>query len=1154
MRILAVAGLSLLAACAPRGPRPGGESGLEAGFLDPPAEARPSVYYLILNGALDREHAEREIQALYDAGLRGLCVFDMGARGDPKTAPPAGPPFMSEKSAADIAHIVRAAGRRGMDVQLSVSSSWDMGGSWVEPKHAVMGLFRSEIAVEGPAAVDRSLPLPPGIPREVGGKPPFVRDIAVLAVPAERRLPGFDFVFRLDPPGLHTLDHAILTNTPSDDPKAHGDLHLFAKDFSIAVSESSPADGAFREVLRASLKPTTEPQKFPLPPVPARYARLRILNGHNPRFDRVQLGEFQLFDARGVNLAGSHAADRTRDGAELIGYPPALGRDRAWTAENIHDGRSGGANASWSSPGPPPPWIRNPGDVLDLTDRVDAQGRLRWDAPPGRWAVMRFVCANTGERLKVPSPNSDGLATDHLSREATRAFLAPLIERLRSELGPLRETALRHLYLASYEVRGLVWTPDFLEQFRRYRGYDMKPFLPVLSGAVVADDDTTQRFIYDYRKTLGDLLVDAYYRAAVEAAREAGMGVESEAGGPGPPIHQVPVDALKALGAVDEVRGEFWPRRPDAHRLWVVKETACAAHIYGKRRVHMEAFTSTHHWQDGPFDLKPSADRAFCEGANHMVWHTCAHQPPEAGRPGWVYGAGTHLNVNLAWWPKARPFLDYLARCSFLLQQGRFVADVCRYYGDQGYNFVPPKHVDPSLGFGYDYDVVNLEVLLDRMEVRDGRLALPGGPSYALLTLPDRPDIDLDALEKIERLVRDGATVVGPKPERSSGLADRRRRDERVREIADRLWGPVDGKAVLERAWGRGRIVWGRPLSDLLRERGLPPDLWIADPAIRGHVDFVHRSGAGAEIYFLRNASPRALDLEAVFRAAPGAPQRWDAATGAVAPLPVIRRTPEGAAVPLRLDPFGSAFVVFLPGAPAPTLTESGRPVGPDSALLERWDGREARLTVFRPGRYRVADADGRSAEIAVDALPEPAELGGPWELRFPADHGAPPSVALDRLISWTDHPEPGVRYFSGIAEYRRTFDVPAGWKAPGRRVVLDLGDLWSVGEVFLNGRALGILWKPPYAVDVTDALAAGPNELRVEVANTWSNRLAGDALLPEKERRTRTNIVHSGHKPWKETPLLRSGLFGPVRLIPAQAVAARPERERPATPPARQP
>ncbi len=843
-------------------------------------------------------------------------------------------------------------------------------------------------------------------------------------------------------------------------------------------------------------------------------------------------------------MVASHAADRTRDGADLVGYPPALGKDRAWAAENIHDGRPSGPNGSWSSAGPPPPHIRGPGDVVDLSDRLDERGRLRWDAPPGRWAVLRYVCANTGERLKVPSPNSDGLATDHLSAEATRAFLGHIIGRLRARLGPLNETALRHLYLASYEVRGPIWTPDMLEQFRRYRGYDMKPFLPALSGAVVGDDETTQRFVYDYRKTLGDLLVDAYYRTAAETARAAGLGIESEAGGPGPPIHQVPVDALKALGAIDEVRGEFWPRRPEAHRLWVVKETACAAHIYGKRLVHMEAFTSTHHWQDGPIDLKPSADRAFCEGANHMVWHTCAHQPPEAGRPGWVYGAGTHLNTNLIWWPKAGAFMEYLARCSFMLQQGTFVGDVCRYYGDQGYNFVPPKHVDPSLGYGYDYDVVNREVILQRMSVRDGRLALPDGLSYALLVLPERDDIDLEVLEKVEMMVREGATVVGPKPARSTGLADRERRDERVRLAAGRLWGPCDGRAVREHAYGRGRVVWGRPLRDVLLERGIGPDLWIENPVLRDKVDFIHRRTAEADIYFLRNKTHEAIEVEAVFRVRGRRPERWDPATGLRAPQPVIRETAGGTAVGLRLEPVGSTFVVFRGTGPRllrPVEAVTGRPVGEDVLRIDRWDGRRADVTVFKPGRYRISVTDGRSAEFEAGSIPAPVDLDGPWDLELPEEEGAPARVRLDRLISWTEHGDPRVKYFSGIARYRRGVELPEGWLGRDRRIYVDLGGLWAVGEAFLNGRSLGILWKPPYAADATGAAGPGANELRIEVANTWSNRLVGDARLPERERRTRTNVTNSGFGPWKDTPLVRSGLFGPVRLVPARSASVEP-------------
>ena len=323
---------------------------LEAGFRHPPDAARPAAYWLWLNGYVNRPHVERELQAYHDAGVRGLCIFDMGAQGAAETLPPAGPAFMSDQSVADIAHAVRVAERIGMDVQLSVASSWDMGGSWVEPRHASMGLLQSEIQVDGPATIDEILPFPPipaKTPRREDGSPIFYQDVAVLAIPAERRLPGYDFVFKLERNNQAPLNHAVLHNAPSDDSKEYGERHLFTKDISVAVSTTTPSDDAFREVLRASLKPTVGPQRFDLPPVHARYVRLRILSGHNRPSDRVQLGEFELFDSEGVNVIGSHVADRNRDGAELIGYPPALGHDKSWTAGNLHDGSTVGPGGCW---------------------------------------------------------------------------------------------------------------------------------------------------------------------------------------------------------------------------------------------------------------------------------------------------------------------------------------------------------------------------------------------------------------------------------------------------------------------------------------------------------------------------------------------------------------------------------------------------------------------------------------------------------------------------------------------------------------------------------------------------------------------------------------------------------------------------------------
>ena len=696
--------------------------------------------------------------------------------------------------------------------------------------------------------------------------------------------------------------------------------------------------------------------------------------------------------------------------------------------------------------------------------------------------------------------------------------------------GICQQAGIKQLYLPSYEVVGAKWTPDFLEQFQHYRRYDMTGFLPVFAGCQIVSEDQTMRFLYDFEKTLGDLLVDAYYRTASETAHQAGLGIEAEAGGPGPPVHQVPVDALKAQGAIDEMRGEFWPWRPERNGLWVVKETACAAHVYGHPRVHMESFTGFYHWAEGPFFLKDSADRAFCEGMNHVVWHTSSHQPPEAGKPGWVYGAGTHLTPNLVWWPMAKPFLDYLARCSYMLQQGLFVGDVCYYYGDQGSNFVPPKHVDPSLGSGFDYDVANPEVVLDRMTVRDGHLTLPDGMQYELLVIPDRRDFDLQVLQKLEQLVLQGATIVGAKPTRSNGLTEYPQRDAQVREVADRLWGDCDGQRVREHAYGQGRVIWGRPLREILGQRGVGPDFQYESPNAECRLDFIHRRTAAADIYFVRNMLAAPAQFAATFRVGRKTPELWHPETGEIRECAVYEQSDEGTRVPLSFDPHGSVFVVFRKPAASLHLTSAVPatavwPASPD----------EVRVTTSRNGPCQLHCSDGRRIQVEFPLLPPAIELTEPWTVRFLSGLGAPDSITMPQLSSWTDHENQFIQYYSGIARYETTFRLPDSWMEQGRGVRLDLGRLWAVGRVRLNGQSLGVLWRPPYRVDVTGAVRPGDNQLEVDVANTWSNRLIGDAQLPEEKRFCQTNVTSSGTpgRPWKQIPLHESGLLGPVQLIP---------------------
>lgn len=1107
---------------------------LTEGFVDPPSAARPSVYWVWVNGLTDAKRRTYELEQMKDKGISGLYIFDVGAR-DTKGIVPAGPAFMGPESLKVIGHTVREATRLGLAVGLVTSSSWNCGGPWVKPEHASMGLYHSQKVVEGPARFSEVLPfpvVPKQTPKGADGLPVHCKNAAVLAVPEARRLAGHEFVFELFPAGVHDVDRVILYNSLSGDLKRRGTMDLFTKGFEVLASTTDTDVASFRKVVAGTLEPNTEAQTFRFAPVQAKYVKLVILSGHNTQDDKVQLAEFEVYSTQGKNVVSAYHEDGSRTAAGLLHYTSALAPEGDWAAANIHDGSKSGPGGSWCSEGAPQPVIEDMSSIVDLTDSVNEDGTLRWDVPSGKWTIMRFVCANTGARLVLPSPNSGGLAIDHFNAKATKAHFDHLIGLLRQEIGDFRGTALKQMYVCSYELSGSTWTPDFLKQFEIRRGYDMTRYLPVLSGSVVKDHKTTERFRYDFRKTLGDLLVDAFYKTAREISNEYGLELCAEAGGPGPPLHQVPVDALKALGALDIPRGEFWKE----HNVWVVKETACAAHIYGKKIVDMESFTSWRHWQDGPFELKPIADRALCGGTNHFTFHTSAHNPPDAGMPGWVYHAGTHINPSLVWWPKARPFVDYLSRCSFLLQEGLFVADVCYYYGDQGFNFVPPKHVDPSLGYGYDYDVTNAEVILTRMSVKDGRIALPDGMSYELLVLPDRDDMDPEVLKKIEQLVEGGATVVGRRPTTAPGLTDYPRRGQEVEKLANKLWGPCDGRKVKEHRYGKGRIIQGLSLREILQDRGIGPDFSFTSHDAAAKLDYIHRRIEDVDVYFVINTNETPAQVECTFRVFGKAPDIWDPVSGRMQKQMVYESVDGGTSVPLRLSPFGSVFVVFRDKSTDNHLVSIRSPKGVEVLPAERSD---IELRAFENGTCILKHARAGEIKADVDTVPPSVEITGPWEVRFATGWGAPESKIFPELISWTEDRDDGIKYFSGIATYHKEFDLTAAQLGEGKRVFLDLGRLHFVAEVYLNGKSLGILWTPPYRVDITDAAKIGGNKLVVEVANTWSNRLVGDTKLSEDQRYCRTNMTHSltWQGAWEKAPLLESGLLGPVRLLTAKIV-----------------
>ena len=572
--------------------------------------------------------------------------------------------------------------------------------------------------------------------------------------------------------------------------------------------------------------------------------------------------------------------------------------------------------------------IASPADVIDLTKQTDAGGTLQWDAPAGEWTVMRFVCTNHGQKLIVPSPESGGPMIDFFDPRATEFHLDHIVTTLLRELGrPTFEgTSFKTVEFDSMELDGFTpWTGTMADEFQKRAGYPVHAYLPLLAGWTSADAALQERFLYDWRKVVSDTLIDAHYATASRILKKYGLSLIAESGGPGPPIWESnPVDAIKALGAVDIPRGEFWIR----HRgIFLVKAISSAAHVHDKRLVDAEAFTTWRRWVDGPLNHKDHADRALCEGLNCFSLHTFASTPPEAGLPGWAYHAGTDINPAATWWPMVRPFMDYLARCSHMLRQGWHVADVCYYYGDQAPNFHPPlcnvpdKPLLDGLHAGHDYDVCSSDVILERMRVENGRITLPCGTSYAALVLPEQDHIPLAVLEKIRDLCAAGATVIGnQRPTRAPGLRDNEKASQAVEEISAGLWGGLtdQDRGFSIRPFVKGRFIHTADRSRALREIGVSEAFGIVgrEPGDLGPLDFVQRRTRDDEFYFVRNKTREAQSMTCRFRVAAKAngqvPELWWPHSGRRTSCPEWKTTGSGhAEVPLQLGPLGSVFVVF---------------------------------------------------------------------------------------------------------------------------------------------------------------------------------------------------------------------------------------------------
>jgi hypothetical protein len=1086
-------------------------SALEQGFRDPPQSARPRAWWHWMNGNITERGIKLDLEWMKKVGLGGVVAIDASI--DTPTVVEKRLVYMSPEWKHAFLTAVRQADKMNMEFGIDSSPGWsETGGPWVKPEQGMKKLVWSTTALRGGVPFHGVLPQPPSNigPYQnapiYGDEPPapkiagltFYRDSIVIAyrVPLDGEATAA-ITSNAGPVDAATLSDGDVANGPAL--KAAADdadvwvLADFGKPVAVqgmTLALSLPKQLGYKAGVEASdnakdwrgvadVSPAASVQRMRMlqqtisfAPVKARYFRL-VLHPAQPlpvsaRAPNLSLG---VINAR----KPQPYAARVYHVHELVFHQTATVHDFeskahfSIPAQNFYDVASPRDIVPGSA--------IDPKTVVDLSARMKPDGRLDWTPPAGRWVLLRLGYSLTGAQNHPATAEATGLEVDKLNRDDVRSYMEQYLDSYASFTGPqyFGRRGLQSVTVDSSEIGLQNWTGNLLSEFKRLRGYDPTPWLPALTGAVVGSPGESDKFLWDFRRTIEDLYAPNHYGEIAAVARERGLINYGESfEGRRPTIgedmasRQYTSIPMAALWSYDGQAPLQFTNQAD------ILGAASVAHVYGQNLVAAESLTSGEHpWAYGPGMLRPMVDLEFVRGVNRVVLHSSVHQPIDKAPGLSLFGYGQFFNRLENWAPLARPWISYIARTSYLLQQGRFAADIAYFYGEESpilSLFGSKEGVDVPQGYGFDF--VNTDVLINQLSVETGMLVSKTGMHYRLLYLGGTSRMmTLKTLRRLRDLVAQGAVVVGSKPEASPSLADDA---AEFASVADDLFGKDPGS--LQR-YGEGRIY--SSFSEALAGLLLRPDFDYAKSQPGSQLLYLHRHIPDGEIYFISNRQNHAERTTARFRVTGLTPEIWDAVTGSITP---VAFTPSYGytKVELNLPANASTFVVFRAKPVRPV------PVQPTT------------LTT----------------------------LQGPWQIAFQPNRGAPARIVQDSLQSWSQSPDAGVKYFSGAATYSKTFTLP---RNPGKsRILLDLGEVREVAEVTLNGKPVGSAWVAPYRLDITKALKPGNNTLAIKVANLWVNRLIGDAQPGAAAKYTFTTIPTYR----ADAPLRPSGLLGPVTLL----------------------
>jgi hypothetical protein len=1080
---------------------------LEAGFQNPPESAKPRVWWHWMNGNITKKGIKADLEWMKRAGIGGFQNFDASLN-TPQIVENR-LIYMTPEWKDAFLYTTKMADSLGLEMAIAGSPGWsESGGPWVPASQAMKKYVWSELRIIGGKSFSGSLPHPPSATGSFqnisarsgsGGNPSkplpeYYADAAVVAykIPEnDKSLTELNPIitssggkFRL----LQLIDGDVVQSTilpASPVGKKSWIQFEFAKPLTIKaltlaignsiIPASSQAleagdDGHnFRKILDIGAGRTSQ-RTFTFPPETARFFRFTVTanplpaipSGNSPGYIPQRSNTPAGIDIAELNL---HTSVRINRFENKAGFTSAV------------------VLPAYATPSALPSDIIRKADVIDLTSKMTQDGILTWDPPVGDWLVIRLGYSLTGHQNSPASPEATGFEVDKLNAVYVKNYFDNYLDQYKNATGGLMgKRGLRYVITDSWEAGVANWTDDMIREFNRRNGYDMLPWVPVLTGHIVESSGASDAFLWDFRKTLGEMVAEFHYDLLTSILHNRGMGRYSESHESGRAFIG---DGMEVKRNADIPMSALWTPASETSGIAVrykadIRESSSVAHLYGQNLVAAESMTARGNtWAYSPERLKPTADMELASGLNRFVIHTSVHQPVDDKIPGLGLGPyGQWFTRHETWAEQALPWTTYLARSSYMLQQGKSVADILYLYGENNNITALFGNKLPDIPKGYEYDFVNADALVNLLSVNEGHIVTPGGMSYNMLVLDSSAQyMSLPVIRKIREIVNAGAVVTGPKPVNTPSLKD----DEKeFRLIAEELWGAGTGIKTT----GKGKVFAGQTLAEVLNTLHIQPDFEYTKSQDNTEILYVHRKSDNNEIYWVNNRNNRTEDLEATFRVNGKAAEIWDPITGKIKQAS-YRISNGRTIVPLHLEPEDAVFIVFS----------------------------------------KNTKALSRTIPVLVEIPLLTAE--GLWEISFQPGRGAPEQITMKDLTAWNENTNPGVRYFSGTATYTSTIHAQAEWFKSDQELWLDLGVVKNLAEVIINGQSLGIVWKTPFRVKATKVLKVGENTLSVKVTNLWVNRLIGDQQPGSLKYTYTTQPFYK-----VDSPLLPSGLLGPVRIM----------------------